>query len=240
MRDKDRQAALRRARSEPQLSEITSAISLNFLFNDIKQIETQFGFRGPFVPLDPYVVQRINLTDGTTRGSTSQFKAGMDFTWPLVLERDEFAPERKELEETIPAAINQLNQYGKVPPAMQIKLNKTVDRLKGKIGDMVQDLTPDEYIKANRYASQLREGIKNFDNPNTANYYNGKWQARANNVGELVNQMTREGLSFAPAAVGSESAYRSLYRSLLNYDTALADMTPPPPPKSQPQAPGGR
>src|SRR5262249_49158315 len=120
-----------------------------------------------------------------------------------------------------------------------LSLNRTVDRLRGKISNMAKDLTPDEYIKANRYANQLREGIKNFNNTNAANYYNGKWQARSNNVGELMNQMTREGLSFGPATVGSESAYQSLYRSLLNYDTALADMVPPPP-KSQQQAPGGR
>jgi hypothetical protein len=245
-RDQERQEFLRRSRHEPPLSEITSALSLNALFNNIKQMESQYGIRGPFVPLEPFVVSSINLTDGTTRGSTSQFKQGMDFTWPLVLERDEFAPERKKLEETIPAAVQQLSQYGRVPPAMQVELNKTVDRLKGKVGDMVQDLTPDEYIRANRYVNQLREGIKNFDNPNAANFYNGRWQAKANNVGELVAQMTRDGLTFAPATVGKEAAYRSLYRSLLNYDVAMESVLPPPSKsdqpssRSQPQRPGNR
>jgi hypothetical protein len=241
-REQDRQQYLRRARNDPPLTEIISALPLNDLFNDIKRIETEYAIRGPFVPLDPYAVQRINLTDGTTRGSTSQFKPGMTFDWPLVLERDEFAPERKALEESIPAAIAQLSQYGKVPAAMQNQLNKTVDRLRGKINDMVKDLTPDEYISGNRYANQLRDGIKDFNNPNAANFYNGKWQAQANNVGELVAQMTRDGLSFAPAAVGSEAAYRSVYRSLLNYDTDLANRVPPPPPKDKDkgQAPGSR
>jgi hypothetical protein len=225
LREKDRQQQLRRSRSDPPLSEITSAIALNQLFANIQRVRTATAMRGPFVPIAPDVIRRINLTDGTIRGSSSFFKNGADFSWPLVLERDEFAPQRKEIETVIPEAVNELRQYGRVQPAMQNKLIKTVDTLRGKIGDMVTDLTPDEFIRAMRHANQLRDGIRMFDNPNAANFFNGKWEVNANDVGTMVDQMTNQGLKFAPAAVGSEAAYQSLYRSLLNYDTALAQIT---------------
>jgi hypothetical protein len=225
LREKERQQQLRRSRNDPPLSEITSANALNQLFTNIQRVRTEFAVRGPFVPIAPEVVRRINLTDGTIRGSASLFKNGAAFSWPLVLERDEFAPQRKEIETIIPEAVNELKQYGRVQPAMQNKLNRTVDTLRGRIDDMVRELTPDEFIRAMRHANQLRDGVRMFDNPNAANFFNGKWEVNAGDVGSVVDQMTNQGLKFAPAAVGSEAAYQSLYRSLLNYDTALAQLT---------------
>jgi hypothetical protein len=224
LRDRDRQQQLRRARNDPPLSEITSAVALNQLFSNIQRVRTQFGVRGPLVPIAPDVAKRINLTDGTTRGSASLFRTGADFSWPLVLEREEFAQQRKEIETVIPEAVNELKMYRSVRPAMQNKLIQTVNTLRGKIGDMAQELTPDEFISANRFANQLRDGIRLFDNPNAAKFFNGTWEVKANDVGSMVDQMTRQGLQFAPAAVGGEAAYSSLYRALLNYDTALARM----------------
>jgi hypothetical protein len=132
LREQERQEALRRARHDPPLSEITSAIALNAIFDHIQRIHTTQGLRGPLVPINPEVLRKINLTDGTTRGSTSLFQNPQAFSWPLVLERDEFTRERKALEEQIPQAITQLTQYGKVPAAQQNQLRKTVDTLRGR------------------------------------------------------------------------------------------------------------
>jgi hypothetical protein len=44
-------------------------------------------------------------------------------------------------------------------------------------------------------------------------------------VSELVLNLTRDGLRFAPAAPGNEFAYNSLYHSLLKYERALAQLT---------------
>jgi hypothetical protein len=46
-------------------------------------------------------------------------------------------------------------------------------------------------------------------------------------VGELVADMTRNGLRFGPATDGGENAYSALYQSLLAYDSALGQMAPP-------------
>jgi hypothetical protein len=44
-------------------------------------------------------------------------------------------------------------------------------------------------------------------------------------VGELVQQMTREGLRFAPAVSGDEPYYTSLHRALVDYDMGMAQLT---------------
>jgi hypothetical protein len=80
-----------------------------------------------------------------------------------------------------------------------------------------------------RFANQLNDSIRSFDNPNAANFYNGKWEVKADNVSALMDQMISQGLRFAPAAVGSEAAYRSLYNSLISYDSALTALAGPPP-----------
>jgi hypothetical protein len=229
LRAQEQEQALGYARNNPQLSQITSGSALNILFDHIQQTQTVTGLRGPPVPIAPQVVRLINLTDGTTRGSTSLFNNPQAFDWPLVLEKPEFNRERKQLQDQIPQAVAQLSQYGKVPAAMQNQLRKEVDTLKGKINDMAQDLTPDEFIRGMRFANQLNQSIRDFDNPNAANFYNGKWEVKADNVSALMDQMISQGLRFAPAAVGSEAAYRSLYNSLISYDSALTALAGPPP-----------
>jgi hypothetical protein len=69
--------------------------------------------------------------------------------------------------------------------------------------------------------------VKVLPEQGAANYLTGRWQARGNTVGELVAEMTRNGLRFAPATAGGENAYTALYHSILAYDSALGQMAPP-------------
>ncbi len=41
-------------------------------------------------------------------------------------------------------------------------------------------------------------------------------------VAELVQQMTRQGLRFAPAVSGDESYYTVLHRALVDYDNSVS------------------
>lgn len=90
-----------------------------------------------------------------------------------------------------------------------------------------EELSCNDYVKAMRYTNQLLEAVRVLPEQGAANYLNGRWQARGNTVGELVNDMTRNGLRFAPAADGGESAYTALYHYVLAYDSALGQMAPP-------------
>lgn len=61
-----------------------------------------------------------------------------------------------------------------------------------------------------------------------ANYFNNTWNARGKSVAEMISHLTREGLTFAPAAPGDEAAYRAVYQALRAFDASLqyAQRTP--------------
>ena len=63
-----------------------------------------------------------------------------------------------------------------------------------------------------------------LEDPNVGNWFT-KWRAQGNTLPDLVNFMSSNGLVFAPATQGSETAYQSLYRFLADYDAAQAQRT---------------
>jgi hypothetical protein len=64
--------------------------------------------------------------------------------------------------------------------------------------------------------------VKALQDPNVANQFNGKHAARGDNVAQLIDLMTRKGLTFASANPGDEPYYTALHQALLSYDMGLA------------------
>ena len=71
--------------------------------------------------------------------------------------------------------------------------------------------------------NQVADAIKSLSNPKAINYFNNTWITKGKNVAELVDHLTREGLTFAPAAPGEEAAYTSLYQSLRAFAAGMQD-----------------
>src|SRR5207244_4022511 len=84
-----------------------------------------------------------------------------------------------------------------------------------------------QWTEAKRYADQLHAAVRTLQDPAVANYFNGSWEAKGNTVEELIRNMTAQGLRFAPATQGDETAYQVLYHDLLAYDTALGQRGTP-------------
>jgi hypothetical protein len=53
---------------------------------------------------------------------------------------------------------------------------------------------------ARQYLDQLGSAVTALHDPNAANYFNQTWTAKGRNVAELVENMRKNGLDFAPAA----------------------------------------
>jgi hypothetical protein len=70
---------------------------------------------------------------------------------------------------------------------------------------------------------QLESSIKSLSDSDVANYASGKWAARGSSVNELVMNMTRDGLRFAPASQGTEPAYMAVHSAFVAFDQALPD-----------------
>jgi len=82
-------------------------------------------------------------------------------------------------------------------------------------------MTPSDSIRCDRYLGELRNGIQVLSQPDAAKAVGGAWAARGSTVGDLVTNLTADGLKFAPANPGDEPYYTALYNSLLTYDAGL-------------------
>lgn len=223
-REQEQQQQYLRSRNNPPPTEIWSGKALNDLLLNIQRTQTDTGAYGPQVPLDYELLPHINFTSGapgTTDNNASMLRDGGKLRWPFSLQRDAFTKERTEIDKLMAQAVKQT-----VDGSLDFKtldgLSKNVDSLRRTLKANVSDMGANEYIQSLKYVNQLSDNVKLLNQPTAANYLNGKWEAKATSVGELIEQMNKQGLRFAPAVSGDESYYNALYRSMVNYDAGLA------------------
>jgi hypothetical protein len=235
LRDRDILLRIQRSRNSPPRGEVWSGQSLNDLLTAINRNETANGVQGPTVPVDEATLRRINVTDGTTRGSGGMFRNDGRIRWPLVLGDARFDADREKIDMLAAEAVKQIKAYGNADVKTLRDLTEAVRALQARIDDNVRALTPSDSIRASRFARELNDGVKTLGGESAANFFNGKWQLQGGTVAEVVTFMNRNGLKFAPATDGDEAAYNAFFQDLLSYDAGLsrivgaATATPPPP-----------
>jgi hypothetical protein len=214
-RERQRIENLRRARNNPPFAEIWSGQALNDLLLAAQQQQAKTG-PGPTVPLDPEMLQQINVTSGTTPGGAGLLRDGGNLQWPLVLRRGVFESDRKRVEQLMTQAVRQA-QSGSVDADTLEGMQKTIGRLRATVRANLDDITPSEDVRAKRYLNELDNAVRALQDPNVGKYVSGKWAARGNTVAELVADMGRQGLKFAPAVAGGEAAYNAVHHALVMY-----------------------
>jgi hypothetical protein len=219
IREYERQQALRRARNDPPATEIWSASALNALLQSIQKTHSVTGASGPSVPLDPTLVRHINVTTGVTRAGAGIF--GDRLRWPLPLAVERFSAERERIEKLVKEAVAQIERTGNPDAGTLVDLNTAIRDLQTKADAEVGRMSPSDSIRADRFLRELREGVRVLEQPNVVNFFNGKWSAQGDTVGDLIFHLTRNGLRFAPATQGDEAFYTALYHAMLTYDAGL-------------------
>ncbi len=217
MRERDLATDLERARKNPPATEVWSAKPLNDL---LRSIQASKPSRVASPALDEDVLKHVNLTDGTSPGSVGPLKEG-SLDWPDSLKEPAFDKARARLARNLRLAIAQLKDREPLDNAQLKDIKADFQELNRLLGENAEDLSPAQYIEAKRFLNRLSESIRALSDPKAVNYFNGKWVARGKNVAELVSFLTKEGLIFAPAGSGDESAYNALYTALRNYEAAL-------------------
>jgi hypothetical protein len=224
MRARQWQVELERARNNPPAVDIRSGRALNTLLRHIQDVHSKYG-PGPTILLDPAILTRINVTDGSSFGQ-GLLREGPKLTWPFAIESHGFFDAgRKRMDKLMGQAIKQSMSGKRVDAKLIDQLQSTLAELQKTLEESVHDMTPTHWIQARRYLNTLRDTIRTLQSPTAAKYATGKWAARGDTVTELVMNLARDGLTFAPAAPGSEFAYNSLFESLAQYDRALAWLT---------------
>lgn len=214
-REKQRIENIRRSRNDAPQSEIFSGLALNNLLMAIQQMHAQ-RVEGPRVYLDPSTRQHLNLTSGATTGSVGMLRDGGKLQWPLPLQRAPFAEDRQRLDELMPTAYKQA-ATGAVQANVLDGMSAAVNNMYATIKRNIADITPSDYSRAKTYLRQIEDAIKGLQDPNVAKYVTRQWTVQADTIGDMVVQLTQQGLKFAAATPGDEAAYQAAYAGMVQY-----------------------
>lgn len=223
IRQEQMMKSLQRSRNNPPLVEIWSATALNDLLRAIQTSQTQ-GIKGPQVPLSPEMLRHINFTTGTTYGGVGLLRGDGKLTWPYALSPSTFTSTRQQLDKLLPQAVIQARS-GPVSPELLNDIRSAQRQLERTLDANVAEMTPSEFTEASRYVRELKDSTRVLQQSDVSKYFRPAWTPKGATVGELVQQMTREGLRFAPAVSGDESSYTVLHRALVDYDMGVTQLT---------------
>jgi hypothetical protein len=231
---KAQQEGYMQALGNPAPATIWSGQVLNTLLRDVQQ---PGGGRRPSIPIDPSLVNKLNFTDGTNAGNLWFFAKGPKLEWPFVLRDPRYKDERDRVEALTSAAIRQAGAGGEIDFNTVKDLQKTTDQMLLDLKDMIDDITPSDYVKSKRFLNDLYKASQALGDASAAKTLAKKELPPVGTVDQLVAMMTGKGLQFAPASAGNETAYSSLYQSLRAFDVGSSQMVARPGP---PRGPGGQ
>jgi hypothetical protein len=212
----------RRALLGMPLTEIVNAYALNTLLEDLIK-KGNFSARDPYGPIDPDTLKQINLTSRSSAGNVGLLKSvkeGAPLGWPHELQASAYQEEVRRLNQRASEAIKLVQNQGQVEPSTINDMKEDIRRLRAKVSSHINDLTPSQSIRANRFLDQLDDAVTALSQPDVVNYFPEKWATKARTVPDLVKYMAEKGLRFAPAVGGDEAAYTALYNYLVGYANA--------------------
>ncbi|MGE3804798.1 MAG: hypothetical protein AB7K24_09020 [Gemmataceae bacterium] len=219
-RERSRQEQLQRSRNDPPLTEIWSGKALNDLLLDIQRLSAAPAYV-PSMPIDPTMLQHINISTGRTEGSVGILDNLENLQWPFALTDSTYDKDRAAVEKLSKEAVNQASTMNRVDPTTLRSLIQSVDNMVNRLRNNIANTPSTQYVSAKRFLTELQNATKVLQQPNVASYFSN-WKLRGNTIAEVVDFMTAKGLKFAPASAGDESYYTALQRQLSNYDIALS------------------
>jgi len=221
LRDRELMADLVRARRDPPPTEVWSGKALNDLLRSVATTGSGKLNRGPNIPLEDEMLRNINVTDSASRANLGLLKDGGNLAWPLSLKEAPFDEARKRLDRNLILAVRQIKDKDPLDRAMLKDIRADFQAMNDRLAASVGDLSPSQYIESRRYLNQLEDAVKALEDPKVINLYHNLWKARGGNVAELMNNMIKDGLRFAPATPGDEGSYSGLYQALRAYEASL-------------------
>lgn len=219
---------LSRSRNNPPLTEIWSGKALNDILADLRKLPAKAPAGGQLVnlqqlPLDDDGLKHINVTQGA--GNIALLKNEGRLNWPTALGGPEYKELRERVSSLAQAAVRQAEFNGRVDSGTITQLNNDVENLQKQLRKNSGDLPFAVYTEAKTFLNNLSDAVSALRQRDVGNYFTGKFALKAKTVPELVDLMTKQGLQFAPAVPGDESAYVALHQALANYDVAAQAQT---------------
>jgi hypothetical protein len=224
-RERVHKAEVERARTLPPLTEILAAVPHNRIFDELRK-RPDLPSAGS-IAVQPEWLAHIHVTvDG--RGNMGLLKDDHIF-WPQLLMRSDFTATRERIDQLLALAKQQAiesQSYSRVDPDVLRELRQRVaacmKRINNEVASGVEDTAWNarHYIESRRFLRHVSDAIFVLEKPNAAMYLN---PLRGATVAELIANMKKEGIRFAPATVGCERYYIALHRALADEVTRLQE-----------------
>jgi hypothetical protein len=219
LRQRDLKTALDKARHQPPAGDVLSGRSLNDLFQNLVR-EPSLLNNGPSVPISEDTLNGVNFSNGNG-GNVGLLKSGGKLSWPQPLEGSQFKEPRERLSKLFAEAVQGVGYNGtRANPGTIRDMTNDLDALQKTLGSSVSELSPTQWVEAQRYLRELKGAIRALQNERVQELIKPSGLAKVRNVAGLVKWMSDNGLTFAPATNGDESSYRALYNALVNFDSA--------------------
>ncbi len=210
--EKVQSTIVRRIMGQPQPSEVTSGKAANILLPYLQALSGQ-GIQGPPVPLDPDLMKQINVT-AQGKGNLGLLRNGGALDWPPLLT----GTLQKKIDSQLPMAVKQVVK-GKLDPKLYLQLNTNVKTLQEEWRKKFhkEEIDGGTYLDGKHYLDSLSSAVTMLPQPGTRNLLAANQALQANDVQQLIANMSRGGLKFAPAVPGEEAAYFALQDAMVAY-----------------------
>jgi hypothetical protein len=210
---------LRNAVNVASNTQITSGVALNRMLPSLVRLSAT-GTQGPPIPLDPEQLRRINVRVPGSRDNVGLFRSGGKLEWPSALR----GPMQEKLDELIPVLLEQVRD-GNLNQRTYNEARKTAANLQDDIKRQfyADEIDGTSWIAGKRFMENVSSSIRALQDPSARQILGGGYAATGRTVDELVQNMARQGLQFAPATPGDESAYHALYTAMSSFTAAATN-----------------
>ena len=221
LREREMALELNNARGEAQEVNITSGRALNTLLASIQKSGLPLS-KGPTVEIGGDTLKHINLTSDGTAGNIGMLKDPSKITWPTTLRDPGYDEARKRLDQNLASVVLSLKEGDPVPENKLKDIRADFKTINDRFGEAADTLTPGDYLDARRFLNQLNQAVRALGDKNVGNFFKKNWTPAGRNVAELVDQLTKEGLSFAQATPSDQPSYKVLYQAMRQFEAGLA------------------
>jgi len=214
---------LKRIQTNSNPAEITSGKALNYLLDDVRKHGIAKSSIEPIM-LDDAIVQRLNVTGSF--GNVGLLRNEGKVNWPIALQEMLTPEQQKELDQYTQTLYKNA-VAGKVNGPMLKEVATQMENVRGTLLKKVNDIPTGQYLEAKRFITDFNDaltGIERGDLPVQLEFQ--KFFRGPKTAQDLAAYMVRNGLKFAPASPGDESAYQSVYAAMVSYDVALNSQSP--------------
>lgn len=207
------QVQIRRDIAQPTQSDIDHGDTLNRLMPYVKALVDD-GTPVPPIPVSPDTLNQINVEVGTNGPSAGLLRDAAHLSWPLDLK----GPAQAQFDQQLATAVQQA-ETGTLTPATYTQLVNAVNAMQDDLRTKFFQggIDTDTYQSSKAFLDDLDNSLAVLQRPDAARFLDGTYAAHGNTVPELVENMAKSGLQFAPATPGAEAAYVSLHNAFVTY-----------------------